>query len=101
MFQEATTAADFLAIWLNNRLLSPESQKIVDDYYRNFRGLVSTRMRHWYNQQVADAEAIVRGKSGLRMLEIGVGSVSGLGLRWSLVKAQCSGRDMFLFISIT
>src|ERR1039457_1731984 len=73
-FKSAETAADFLAIWLNHRLLSAESQKLVDDYYRNFRGMHSRRMRYWYNSQVAEAEAVIRQAPGLRVLEIGVGT---------------------------
>ena len=73
-FKSAATAADFLAIWLNQRLLSEENQKIMDQYYRNFRRLNSPRIRFWYNQQLAEAEAMVRSNPGLRVLEVGVGT---------------------------
>ena len=36
-FNSAATAADFLAIWLNHQLLSVENQKLLSDYYHNFR----------------------------------------------------------------
>ena len=36
-FNTAATAADFLAIWLNHQLLSVENQKLLSDYYHNFR----------------------------------------------------------------
>jgi SAM-dependent methyltransferase len=92
--KSANTAADFLATWLNHRLLSTESQKLVDDYYRNFRGMHSLRMRYWYNSQVAEAEAIVRQIPGLRVLEIGVGTGTEF-LWWGMRGAKVTGIDAF------
>jgi SAM-dependent methyltransferase len=92
--RSAATAADFLAAWLNHRLLSTDSQKLVDDYYRSFQGMRSPRMRHWYNSQVMEAEAIVRQKPGLRVLEIGVGSGSEF-LWWGMCGAKVTGIDVF------
>lgn len=54
----------------------------------------SPRMRHWYNSQVAEAEAIVRQKPGLRVLEIGVGSGSEF-LWWGMCGAKVTGIDVF------
>jgi len=93
-FKLADTAADFLATWLNHRLLSTESQKMVDDYYRNFRGMHSRRMRYWYNSQVEEAEAIVRQTPGLRVLEIGVGTGTEC-LWWAMRGAKVTGIDAF------
>ncbi len=93
-FRTADNAADFLATWLNHRLLSPESQQLIDTYYKSFRGLHSPRMRHWYNSQVAEAEAIVRQAPGLRVLEIGVGSGSEF-LWWAMRGARVTGIDVF------
>jgi SAM-dependent methyltransferase len=93
-FKLASTAADFLAIWLNHRLLSAASQKLVDDYYRNFRAMHSRRMRHWYNSQVQEAEAIVRETPGLRVLEIGVGTGTEF-LWWGMCGAKVTGIDAF------
>jgi len=93
-FESAKTAAEFLSVWLNSRLLSSSSQKLVDDYYRNFRGLGSSRMRHWYNQQVADVDTFVRAKPGLRLLEIGVGT--GTECLWLALRgADVTGIDAF------
>jgi SAM-dependent methyltransferase len=93
-FKSAETAADFLAIWLNHRLLSPASQKLVDDYYQNFRGLHSRRMRYWYNSQLAEAETIFRQAPGLRVLEIGVGTGSEC-LWWGMRGGKVTGIDVF------
>ncbi len=93
-FESARTPADFLAVWLNHRLLSPLSQQIVDDYYRNFRGLKSPRMRHWYNRQLQEAEAILAEAPGMRVLEIGVGTGTEF-LWWAMRGAQVTGIDAF------
>jgi SAM-dependent methyltransferase len=93
-FTSAKTAADFLAIWLNHRLLSDKSQKLVDEYYRNFRGMHSRRMRHWYNSQLAEAEAIIRQQPGLRVLEIGVGTGTEF-LWWGMSGVKVTGIDAF------
>jgi 2-polyprenyl-3-methyl-5-hydroxy-6-metoxy-1,4-benzoquinol methylase len=93
-FASAATAADFLAVWLEHRLLSDGSQKILDDYYRNFGALRSPRLRHWYNQQLAEADAIVNARPGLRVLEIGVGTGSEF-LWWGLRGADVTGIDAF------
>ena len=93
-FKSANTAADFLAIWLNNSLLSAANQKILEDYYRNFDKLRSPRIRYWYNQQVAEAEAIVRSTRGLRVLEIGVGTGTEF-LWWAVLGADVTGIDAF------
>jgi 2-polyprenyl-3-methyl-5-hydroxy-6-metoxy-1,4-benzoquinol methylase len=93
-FNSAATAADFLAIWLNHRLLSDASQKLVDDYYRNFRTLDSPRLRHWYNQQVAEAEMVVPSKPNLRVLEVGVGTGTEF-LWWGMLGADTTGIDVF------
>lgn len=91
-FKSAKTAADFLAIWLNHRLLSAESQKLVDDYYQNFRGMHSRRMHYWYNSQVAEAEEIIRQIPDLRVLEIGVGTGTEF-LWWGMNGAKVTGID--------
>ena len=93
-FESAATAADFLAIWLTNRLLSEESQKMMDRYYRNFRTLNSPRIRYWYNQQLAEAEATVRSNPGLRVLEVGVGTGTEF-LWWGMLGASITGIDAF------
>jgi 2-polyprenyl-3-methyl-5-hydroxy-6-metoxy-1,4-benzoquinol methylase len=93
-FNSATTAADFLAIWLNHPFLSEVNQKILDDYYRNFRKFGSPRMRYWYNQQVAEAETMVRGTPGLRVLEVGVGTGTEF-LWWGMLGADVTGIDAF------
>jgi len=93
-FKSAATAADFLAIWLNHRLLLEENQKIMDQYYRNFRTLDSRRMRYWYNQQLAEAEAMVRSNPGLRVLEVGVGTGTEF-LWWGMLGADVTGIDAF------
>lgn len=93
-FASAATAADFLAIWLKQPLLSDANQKILDDYYRNFRKSDSARMRYWYNQQLVEAEALVRARPGLRVLEVGVGTGTEL-LWWGLLGADVTGIDAF------
>ena len=93
-FKSAKTAADFLAVWLNHQLLSAESQKLVDDYYRNFRGMQSRRMRYCYNSQVAEAETVVRQAPGLRVLEIGVGTGTEF-LWWGMSGGKVTGIDAF------
>lgn len=94
MFDKADSAADFLAVWLNHPLLSAASQKLVDDYYRNFRGMNSPRMRHWYNSQTQEAVSIIRQRPGLRVLEIGVGT--GTELLWlAMCGAKMTGIDVF------
>lgn len=91
-FLEAETAADFLAVWLEHKLLSPASQKLVDDYYRNFRGLKSERIRYWYNEQVRELEQFA--KPGTRVLEVGVGT--GTEFTWLAFKgASVVGIDAF------
>jgi len=90
----ARTAADFLAVWLRHRLLSEASQRYLDAYYANFRRLESPRMRHWYNQQLAEGDAIVRSQSGLRVLEVGVGTGSEC-LWWGMLGADVTGIDAF------
>jgi 2-polyprenyl-3-methyl-5-hydroxy-6-metoxy-1,4-benzoquinol methylase len=93
-FKSATTLADFLTVWLKHPLLSDANQKIVEDYYRNFRRLDSPRIRYWYNQQIAEAEAMVRKSQGLRVLEIGVGTGTEF-LWWGLLGANVTGIDAF------
>jgi 2-polyprenyl-3-methyl-5-hydroxy-6-metoxy-1,4-benzoquinol methylase len=93
-FASAATAADFLALWLNHRLLSDAGQKLLDDYYMNFRRLRSARLRHWYNQQVAEADALVRARPGLRVLEVGVGTGTEF-LWWAMLGADVTGIDAF------
>lgn len=70
----AQTASDFLAIWLRRPMLSPVRQRSLEGYYARFRGLQSRRMRHWYNEQISEAEKFIA--PGVRVLEIGVGSGS-------------------------
>jgi 2-polyprenyl-3-methyl-5-hydroxy-6-metoxy-1,4-benzoquinol methylase len=93
-FNAAGTAAEFLAVWLNHPVLSDPNQKILDHYYSNFRKLDSPRMRYWYNQQLIEAEALVRATPGLRVLEIGVGTGSE-ALWWAMLGADVTGIDVF------
>ena len=93
-FAAAETAAEFLAVWLNNQLLSGPNQKLLDHYYRNFHNLTSPRMRYWYNQQLVEAEALVRATPGLRLLEIGVGTGTE-ALWWGTLGADVTGIDVF------
>jgi 2-polyprenyl-3-methyl-5-hydroxy-6-metoxy-1,4-benzoquinol methylase len=93
-FRTAGSAADFLAIWLNHPLLSEANQKILDDYYRNFAGMCSPRIRYWYNRQLAEAEELIRSNQRLRVLEIGVGTGTEF-LWWAFLGADVTGIDAF------
>ena len=73
-FAAARTAADFLRLWLERRLLSPAGERLLGDYYGNFRGLNSAHLRHWYNQQTLEVLDLVRRMPGARLLEVGVGT---------------------------
>jgi SAM-dependent methyltransferase len=93
-FISAATAADFLAIWLNHRLLSDSNQKMLEDYYRNFRKSDSPRMRYWYNQQLAEVDGMARSSPALRVLEVGVGTGTEF-LWWGMLGAAVTGIDAF------
>ena len=72
-FAGCRKASEFLAVWLERQLLDDADQAALETYYRNFRRLKSARMRHWYDEQIREAEEIVRARPGLRLLEVGFG----------------------------
>lgn len=90
----ASTAADFLSVWLTRKLLSSESQNVLDNYYRNFKGLRSPRLRYFYNSQLKEAEELLRSWQKPRLLEIGVGT--GTECLWfALNGADVTGIDVY------
>ena len=67
----------------------------MDQYYRNFRRLDSPWLIwYWYNQQLAEAEAMVRSNPGLRVLEVGVRTGTEF-LWWSMLGANVKRIDVF------
>ena len=54
----------------------------------------SSRLRHWYNQQSAEADTIIRSNPGLRVLEVGVGTGTEF-LWWGMLGANATGIDVF------
>lgn len=91
---DASTISEFLSFWLEERPLGPESQKLVDEYYANFRQLRSARMRYWYENQVREMETLIRSFDRPRVLEIGVGS--GTETLWfAMLGAHVTGIDAF------
>lgn len=70
---EARTGADFLVAWLVNDCLSPAASQKLRKYYGRFGIEHSPRIRHWYCEQLRDAEALIGAQPGLRVLEVGSG----------------------------
>lgn len=90
----AESAAEFLLPWLTQRLLTTESQKLLDGYYRKFRGLRSPRLRYFYNSQLMEIEELIRSHEKARLLEIGVGT--GTECLWFAMNgANVTGIDVY------
>jgi SAM-dependent methyltransferase len=66
----------------------------MDGYYGKWSGLNSSRMRYWYNQQLAEADSILQSSPNIRVLEIGVGTGTEF-LWWALRGAEIVGIDAF------
>lgn len=70
----ARKASDFLAGWLKHSAILPDRERATfEHYYGNFDTLTSERMRWAYDQQLQQATGLVRGKPGLKLLEVGSG----------------------------
>ena len=90
----AETISEFLSFWLEERPLGAENQKLVDEYYTNFRRLRSKRIRFWYENQVREIEELIRSLDHPRVLEIGLGS--GTETLWfAMLGAEVTGIDAF------
>ena len=89
-FDRLENIGEFLRVWLNNELLSPESQGFIEEYYRCWRQMNPDRTRFWYNNQITEAERILSQFEQPRLLEVGVGTgaeclwfaLRGVGVRF-------------------
>ena len=64
---------DFLELFLKNDLLSPESQKLINDYYRSYKKIFGRYIRHYYKRQTQELMEIINSLTNPRVLEIGCG----------------------------
>lgn len=71
--RDASDIAAFLAVWLEGGLLQGEEADAFNRYYGSFRRSFVPRIRAMYADQIREAEAIVRTRPGLRVLEVGCG----------------------------
>lgn len=97
-FHELDSIADFLSIWLNNKLLGSESQAFLENYYSKWARLDSPRLRHWYVDQSRELRAILTTHSAPRMLEVGVGSGTE-SLWFALQGVDVTGIDAFEYVA--
>ena len=63
--------SDWLAWWLAEPRLSPESQRVFDRYYSSYKHRFSPWLRRHYASQTEEAQALI-GR-GTRVLEVGCG----------------------------
>lgn len=70
---EAKNIGDFLSFWLENRLLDPPHQEVLDNYYWSYRRHFGQRMRDAYSEQIREAIQLVQSHPGARVLEMGCG----------------------------
>ena len=92
-FSSARDITDFLKIWLRQTTLSDAARKLLDDYYKKWRGLDAHRLCHWYRNQVREIEALIADGEQPRLLEIGVGSgTEALWFAW--LGADVTGIDV-------
>jgi 2-polyprenyl-3-methyl-5-hydroxy-6-metoxy-1,4-benzoquinol methylase len=88
-----TTIDAFLAFWLENPVLPPEHQAVLDHYYRSYKTHFGPYLRHWYARQTAELSALTAAHPGLRVLEVGCGC--GTEALWTALHgASVTGIDI-------
>jgi len=73
MFENLNTPSDFLSIWLNNKFLDEEGQKVFNVYYGGYIKHFPERMKFFYDNQLEDALKIIEKHDNLKVLEVGCG----------------------------
>ena len=83
--------SDWLAWWLAEPRLSPESQRVFDRYYSSYKHRFSPWLRRHYASQTEEAQALI-GR-GTRVLEVGCGCGTE-SLWFAMLGASVVGVDL-------
>ena len=66
--------SDFLAIWLENDLLSAKNNAVFNEYYFSYKKNFGKYIRHYYRRQTKELMDIIKDNPSLKILEVGCGS---------------------------
>ncbi len=89
----ASNIAEFLDFWLNNPVLTPGSQAVLERYYASYKRNFGKYIRHWYARQTAELTGLIRSSGSPDVLEVGCGC--GTESLWAaLLGAQVVGIDI-------